>query len=91
MRNERRESKSGYNWKDDVEMKLIQKPTKRYASWTEELNLDNLQLLGPQWWVVRVARTGSDETAQKMARLIAKTYPDFEFKVLLHALFFGSV
>ncbi|TYI33258.1 hypothetical protein ES332_A04G120700v1 [Gossypium tomentosum] len=52
LRNERRESKSGYNWREEVEERLIKKPKKRYTSWTEELNLDNLAHLGPQWWVI---------------------------------------
>ncbi|MBA0666431.1 hypothetical protein Goklo_002843 [Gossypium klotzschianum] len=56
LRNERRESKSGYSWREEVEERLIKKPKKRYTSWTEELNLDNLAHLGPQWWVVRVSR-----------------------------------
>ncbi|KAH6762017.1 plastid transcriptionally active 13 [Perilla frutescens var. hirtella] len=81
MRKERREGKPAYNWKEEVEMKLIKKPKKRYASWTEELNLDTLALLGPQWWVVRVSRVSGHETAERMARLMARTFPDMEFKV----------
>ncbi|KAL3639452.1 hypothetical protein CASFOL_017359 [Castilleja foliolosa] len=81
MRNERRESKDAYNWKEEVEMKLIKKPKKRYASWTEELNLDNLALPGPQWWVIRVSRTSGQETAETMARAMARKFPNMEFKV----------
>ncbi|GFP86265.1 hypothetical protein PHJA_000770300 [Phtheirospermum japonicum] len=81
MRNERRESKPAYNWKEEVEMKLIKKPKKRYASWTEELNLDNLALLGPQWWVIRVSRVTGQETAERMARSMARNFPNMEFKV----------
>ena len=54
------------NWKEDVEEKLLVKPKKRYASWTEELNLDNLALLGPQWWVIRVSRVTGQETADHL-------------------------
>ncbi|KAG6437151.1 hypothetical protein SASPL_102062 [Salvia splendens] len=81
MRKERREGKPAYNWKEEVEMKLIKKPKKRYVSWMEELNLDNLALLGPQWWVVRVSRVSGHETAERVARLMARTFPNMEFKV----------
>ncbi|OMO97386.1 hypothetical protein COLO4_14646 [Corchorus olitorius] len=80
LRNERRESKAGYSWREEVEERLIKKPKKRYASWTEELNLDNLALLGPQWWVVRVSRVRGLETAEVMARTLARNFPDIEFK-----------
>ncbi|KAL2250444.1 uncharacterized protein LOC105174522 [Sesamum indicum] len=83
MRNERRESKPAYNWKEEVEMRLIKKPKKRYVSWTEELNLDNLALLGPQWWVVRVSRVSGQDTAERMARAMARNFPDMEFKVYI--------
>ncbi|XP_057778077.1 uncharacterized protein LOC130996812 isoform X2 [Salvia miltiorrhiza] len=81
MRKERREGKPAYNWKEEVEMKLIKKPKKRYVSWMDELNLDNLALLGPQWWVVRVSRVSGHETAERVARLMARTFPNIEFKV----------
>ncbi|KAK4418988.1 hypothetical protein Salat_2311600 [Sesamum alatum] len=83
MRNERRESKPAYNWKEEVEMRLIKKPKKRYVSWTEELNLDNLALLGPQWWVVRVSRVRGQDTAERMARAMARNFPNMEFKVYI--------
>ncbi|KAI3474803.1 hypothetical protein Pfo_030062 [Paulownia fortunei] len=81
MRNERRESKPAYNWREEVEMRLIKKPKKRYTSWTEELNLDNLALLGPQWWVVRVSRVSGQDTAERMARSMARNFPNMDFKV----------
>ncbi|KAL0338234.1 UNVERIFIED_CONTAM: hypothetical protein Sangu_1345500 [Sesamum angustifolium] len=87
MRNERRESKPAYNWKEEVEMRLIKKPKKRYVSWTEELNLDNLALLGPQWWVVRVSRVSGQDTAERMARAMARTFPDMEFKGKLNKFY----
>ncbi|KAL3826075.1 hypothetical protein ACJIZ3_022104 [Penstemon smallii] len=83
MRNERRENKPANNWKEEVEMKLIKKPKKRYASWTEELNLDTLAELGPQWWGVRVSRVSGQDTAERMARALVRSYPNFEFKVYL--------
>lgn len=64
-------------------MRLIKKPKKRYVSWTEELNLDNLALLGPQWWVVRVSRVSGQDTAERMARAMARNFPDMEFKVIV--------
>ncbi|XVE61995.1 hypothetical protein DITRI_Ditri06bG0083000 [Diplodiscus trichospermus] len=86
LRNERRESKAGYNWREEVEERLIKKPKKRYVSWTEELNLDNLAHLGPQWWVVRVSRVRGLETAEVMARSLARNFPDVEFKMYTPAV-----
>ncbi|XVF08221.1 hypothetical protein REPUB_Repub06bG0207700 [Reevesia pubescens] len=86
LRNEKREGKAGYNWREEVEEKLIKKPKKRYASWTEELNLDNLAHLGPQWWVVRVSRVRGLETAELMARLLVRNFPDIEFKMYTPAV-----
>ncbi|KAK9672644.1 hypothetical protein RND81_12G114200 [Saponaria officinalis] len=85
IRNERRQS-NAINWKEEVEMKLIKKPKKRYASWTEELNLDNLAHLGPQWWVVRVPRVNGDYIAERLALSLSNTYPDFEFKMYIPAV-----
>lgn len=98
MRNERRESKlTGTGWREQVEDKLLIKPKKRYKSWTEELNLDTLSTLGPQWWIIRVSRISGQETAERVARALIRNFPDIEFKVqfsfflllfiLLNALF----
>ncbi|KZV18535.1 hypothetical protein F511_21563 [Dorcoceras hygrometricum] len=81
LRQEKRESKLAYNWREEVEDRLIKKPKKRYASWMEELNLDNLALLGPQWWVVRVSRVSGQDTAERMARSMARNFPSLDFKV----------
>ncbi|PHU07087.1 hypothetical protein BC332_23576 [Capsicum chinense] len=83
LRNERRESKTGYNWREEVEERLIKKPKKEYKSWTEELNLDNLAKLGTQWWVVRVSRVNGHETAERMARALARNFPDIDFQVYI--------
>lgn len=92
LRNERRESKSGYSWREEVEERLIKKPKKRYASWTEELNLDTLADAGQQWWVVRVSRVRGHETAQVLARALARQFPEMEFTVKLHfTAFFEKV
>ena len=82
LRNERRESKVTTNWREEVEERLLTKPKKKYASWTEELNLDNLALLGPQWWVVRVSRVSGQESAERLARTLARNFPDIDFKVV---------
>ena len=66
-------------------MKLIEKPKKK-GSWMDELNLDNLAKLGPQWWVIRVQRIRGHDIAQLLARSLALNHPDVEFKVRL--LFF---
>ncbi|OMO66519.1 Zinc finger, PHD-type [Corchorus capsularis] len=47
------------------------KAKKRYAS--EELNLDNLAHLDPQWWVVRGLRQPSS-----WARTLARNFPDID-------------
>ncbi|KAM3325609.1 transcription termination/antitermination protein NusG [Capsicum chacoense] len=83
LRNERRESKTGYNWREEVEERLIKKPKKEYKSWTEELNLDNLAKLGTQWWVVRVSRVNGHETAERMARALSRNFPDIDFQVYI--------
>lgn len=69
-----------------MEERLLKKPKKRYASWTEELNLDTLATLGPQWWVVRVTRVRQQETAELIARLLARNFPDLPFKVYVPAV-----
>ncbi|KAF8031985.1 hypothetical protein BT93_D1025 [Corymbia citriodora subsp. variegata] len=86
LRNQRRESKVANNWREEVEERLIKKPKKQYSSWTEELNLDNLAKLGPQWWIVRVSRVQGQETADVIARLLIRNFPDVEFKVYAPAV-----
>lgn len=94
LRKERR--RTATNWREEVEERLMKKkpPKKKYASWTEELNLDNLALLGPQWWVVRVSRTSALSMADQLARALARNFPALDFKVwytlfaLIHLLSF---
>ncbi|KAF9679997.1 hypothetical protein SADUNF_Sadunf06G0074100 [Salix dunnii] len=82
LRNEKRESKAGYNWREEVEERFIKKPKKKpTTSVAEELNLDKLALLGPQWWIVRVSRIRGHETADVLARLLARNFPQMDFKV----------
>lgn len=52
----------------------------------DELNLDNLMKLGPQWWVVRVSRVKGQYTAEALARSLAKFFPDIDFKVYAPAI-----
>lgn len=85
LRNERRESS---NWREEVEDKLIKKTKKENKSWMDELNLDNLMKLGPQWWVVRVSRVKGHYTAEVLARSLAKFFPDMDFKVCVLAFCF---
>ncbi|XP_054782289.1 uncharacterized protein LOC129289537 [Prosopis cineraria] len=86
LRNERRESKTTTNWREEVEERLIKKPKKEKTSWTEKLNLDNLAKLGPQWWVIRGSRVRGQDTAQLLARSLARNFPDLEFKLYAPAV-----
>ncbi|XP_058729169.1 uncharacterized protein LOC131601385 [Vicia villosa] len=81
LRNERRESKNTTSWREEVEDKLIKKKKKEFKSWMDELNLDNLIKLGPQWWIVRVSRVKAQYTAEALARSLAKFFPDTDFKI----------
>ena len=81
LRNERRQE-NAINRREELEMRLPNKRKKMYASWTEELNLDKLSLLGPQWWIVRISRRNFEYKAGSLARVLAKNYPDMEFKVI---------
>ncbi|XP_050212658.1 uncharacterized protein LOC126664345 [Mercurialis annua] len=86
LRQERRESKAGYSWREQVEDALINKPKKVKVTAGEARNLDTLADLGPQWYALRVARIGSDRTAELIARLLSRDYPDLEFKVYAPSL-----
>lgn len=57
------------------------KHTQKFGHWKEELNINNLAREGPQWWIVRVSRIKGQETAQLIARLLARNYPHMDFKV----------
>lgn len=89
LRNQRRELNAGYNWREQVEDRLIKKPKTVLPTAGEARNLDNLADLGPQWYVVRVARVDSHLTADLIAKLLARDYPDLEFKVNLQYMCFG--
>ncbi|MCL7023468.1 hypothetical protein MKW94_023521, partial [Papaver nudicaule] len=86
LRNERRALTTN-NWREEVEDKLGTKYSrKRFATWTEELNLDNLALLGPQWWLVRVSRVSGQETADVIGRTLNRKFPDIDFKIYAPAV-----
>ncbi|KAL4557952.1 hypothetical protein LXL04_036147 [Taraxacum kok-saghyz] len=81
LRNVKREENKSYNWREDVEEKLLKKPKKQFNSWKEELNLDKLAVMGPQWWIVKVSRARGKDTVERMMQGLAKNFPDAEFKV----------
>lgn len=94
LRNERRQAKAATdgNWREEVDKMLMKKTKRRYATWRDELNLDKLALLGPQWWIVRVARLSAQFTAERLARSLALHFPNVEFKVIgTLELIFGFV
>lgn len=39
--------------------------------------------MGPQWWVVRVSRVNGHETAERMARYLARNFPAIDFQVYI--------
>ncbi|KAL0731551.1 hypothetical protein Bca4012_027645 [Brassica carinata] len=80
--NEWQDSKSGYSWRKGVEERLIEKLKKRYASWTQELNLITLAESNQQWWVIRVSRVCGHETAQVLGRALSHQFPEMEFTVI---------
>ncbi|ERN09622.1 uncharacterized protein LOC18437779 isoform X1 [Amborella trichopoda] len=86
LRNQRRESKTS-NWREEIEEALSKKTKKKKKpSWTEELNLDNLSLLGPQWWMVRIARVSDVDAAEPLARSLVRNFPNLEFQVYAPAV-----
>ncbi|KAI0527698.1 hypothetical protein KFK09_003303 [Dendrobium nobile] len=88
LRNERRERNATVSggWREEVEERLARRQKKEYSSWKEKLNLDNLAKLGPRWWTVRVARVNGQETADRLARVLARGFPEMEFKVYFPAV-----
>lgn len=91
MRNVKRdENRRNYpNWRQDVEEKLLQKkPKKQFNSWKEELNLDKLSELGPQWWILKVSRAKGKDTLERMMQSLHKNFPDTQFKVISFFLSF---
>lgn len=81
LRNEKRESKTGHNWKEEVEEMLRKKPKVKKIPWKEEFNLDRLGQLGPQWWVLRVPRSSAQYTSERLARSLERKFPHMDIKV----------
>ncbi|KAL7612509.1 uncharacterized protein LOC111916013 [Lactuca sativa] len=86
LRNVKREENKSYNWREDVEERLLKKPKKQFNSWKEELNLDKLAVMGPQWWIVKVSRAKGKDTVERMMQALAKNFPDAEFQVFTAAV-----
>ncbi|KAI7731885.1 hypothetical protein M8C21_032249 [Ambrosia artemisiifolia] len=87
VRHLKRDEKRSYNWREDVEEKLLQKPKKQFNSWKEELNLDKLSELGPQWWILKVSRARGKDTVERMMQALHKNYPDAHFEVFDAAVY----
>ncbi|CAN1303894.1 Transcription termination/antitermination protein NusG [Linum perenne] len=80
LRNQRRESKFGYSWREEVEERLSKKTKKNLTRKKDELSLDRLAELGPQWWGLKTAMTRGHLTANVVARSLALKHPELEFK-----------
>lgn len=88
QRRERRELRAT-DWKEEVQDRLIHEPARRRKkppkrSWREELNLDLLAELGPQWWLVRVSMAPGTDYVDLLTKAIARRYSEVTFKVSLH-------
>lgn len=86
QRRERRELRA-MDWKEEVQERLIHEPARRRKkppkrSWREELNLDLLAELGPQWWLVRVSMALGTDYVDLLTKAISRRYPEVPFKVL---------
>ncbi|CAN0879826.1 Transcription termination/antitermination protein NusG [Linum grandiflorum] len=86
LRNQRRESKSGYSWREDVEERLSMKTKKDVTRKKDELSLDRLARLGPQWWGLKTAMSRGHVTADVVAKSLARKYPELEFKMYAPAV-----
>ncbi|KAF3448881.1 hypothetical protein FNV43_RR09597 [Rhamnella rubrinervis] len=85
LRNERRESKAGSSWKEEVEEKLLKSPRRG-----SRLGLRSSTLIP---LLVRVLNGGSSgfrvrgqETAELIARQLARNFPQMDFKVYAPAI-----
>jgi hypothetical protein len=71
-----------------VQDRLIHEPARRRKkppkrSWREELNLDLLAELGPQWWLVRVSMAPGTDYVDLLTKAISRRYSEVPFKVSL--------
>ena len=88
QKRERRELRAT-DWKEEVQERLIHEPARRRKkppkrSWREELNLDLLAELGPQWWLVRVSMAPGTDYVDLLTKAISRRFPEVPFKVSLH-------
>ncbi|OEL25026.1 hypothetical protein BAE44_0013942 [Dichanthelium oligosanthes] len=84
QRRERRELRAT-DWKEEVQDRLIHEPARRRKkppkrSWREELNLDYLAELGPQWWLVRVSMAPGTDYVDLLTKAISRRFPEVPFK-----------
>ncbi|KAL6638176.1 hypothetical protein ACP70R_025748 [Stipagrostis hirtigluma subsp. patula] len=85
QRRERRELRAT-DWKEEVQDRLIHEPARRRKkppkrTWREELNLDFLAELGPQWWLVRVSMAPGTDYVDLLTKAISRRYPEVSFKI----------
>uniref|UniRef100_A0ACD5XE35 Uncharacterized protein n=2 Tax=Avena sativa TaxID=4498 RepID=A0ACD5XE35_AVESA len=74
------------DWKEEVEERLIHEPARRQKkpvkrTWREELNLDFLAELGPQWWLVRVSMAPGTDYVDLITKAVARRFSDVSFKI----------
>jgi hypothetical protein len=87
QRRERRELRAT-DWKEEVQDRLIHEPARRRKkppkrTWREELNLDLLAELGPQWWLVRVSMAPGTDYVDLLTKAISRRYSEVPFKVTI--------
>lgn len=87
QRRERRELRAT-DWKEEVQYRLIHEPARRRKkppkrTWREELNLDLLAELGPQWWLVRLSMAPGTDYVDLLTKAISRRYPEVPFKVTI--------
>ncbi|XP_062214108.1 uncharacterized protein LOC133915104 isoform X2 [Phragmites australis] len=85
QRRERRELRAT-DWKEEVQDRLIHEPARRRKkppkrTWREELNLDLLAELGPQWWLVRVSMAPGTDYVDLLTKAIYRRHPEVSFKI----------
>ncbi|KAK3145618.1 hypothetical protein QOZ80_3BG0255230 [Eleusine coracana subsp. coracana] len=85
QRRERRELRAT-DWKEEVQDRLIHEPARRRKkppkrTWREELNLDLLAELGPQWWLVRVSMAPGTDYVDLLTKAISRRFSEVPFKI----------
>ncbi|KAJ3669630.1 hypothetical protein LUZ60_011580 [Juncus effusus] len=84
LRQERRESRTDLNWREEVEDRLIQEQKnrkKKKLTRAQKLSVNTLTELGPQWWALRVTRTRSHETTALLSEYLKNDFPELQFKI----------